>query len=133
MTGSITPDEIDAARRLIADVLVSTSNDSMLSQDEQDRLLARACADACGVLGAWLEGTSWAALSPDEELGRRMVAESVADWERLRPFLPSVLKAVDRVEDRKKNGPSTPEIIDPAAYVDKLIASASLTARRQRR
>jgi hypothetical protein len=126
-------DEIDAARRRIADALVSTSAHSMLPEDEQDSLLAQACAEACDVLSGWLESTSWARLSPAEAFGRRTIADSVADLERLRPFLPSVGEAIGRIAARQGNVPGEPEAEDPATYVDKLIRSVTYTARRNRR
>ena len=38
------------------------SPSSTLSADEQDALLAQACAEACDVLGRWLASSSWEAL-----------------------------------------------------------------------
>jgi hypothetical protein len=133
MADSMNPDVINAARQRITGALASTSEHSTLPDDEQDALLAQACAEACDVLGSWLESTSWARLSPAEAFGRRTVADCIADWERLRPFLPSVGEALARIAGRQGNVPGAPQVEDPATYVDKLIRNATYTARRNRR
>jgi hypothetical protein len=127
------PDVVDAARRHIAEALASTSGHSTLPDDEQDRVLAQACAEACDVLGSWLESTSWAGLSPAGTSGLRAVSDCVADWERLRPFLSSVREALGRMAGQQADAPGGPETEDPESYVDKLIRSAAYTARRNRR
>lgn len=133
MAGSISQEMIGTALRDVSDALVRTSQSSVLPEDEQDALLARACAEACDVLGGWLTSPSWQELRPSGKSGPRAVADSVADWERLRPYLPSVTEAVTRVSRRLPSAPGTPEIEDPATYIDRLISGARLTARRQRK
>jgi hypothetical protein len=133
VVGSISPERLDAALRDVNDALVRTAPSSVLPEDEQDTLLAQACAEACDVLGDWLTSPSWQQLSPSGESGSRPVADSVADFERLRPYLTPVTEAVTRVARRPPCARGAPGIEDPAAYVDNLISGARLTGRRQRK
>lgn len=130
MADSMDPALVEAVRRDIYSALAKTSPSSTLPPAEQDALLAQACAEACDVLGRWLASTSWEALRPSALAGPRPLAEAVASWEQMRPFLSPVRDALHRVSAAERDAGAPP---DPGAYVDGLIKSATYTARRQRR
>ena len=64
MANGISAGLIETVQRHIYDALAQTSERSTLPGNEQDRLLAQACAEACDVLTSWLASPEWAALCP---------------------------------------------------------------------
>jgi hypothetical protein len=130
---SMNPEVIDAARRRIADTLASTTPHSTLPDDEQDALLAQACAEACDVLAGWRASSSWKALEPVGQARKAALRDSAADWDRIRPFLDPVRETLRRVADRRAGDPdgaNVPAAEDPEDYIDKLIKSAKSTILR---
>ena len=130
MADGISTGLIETVQRHIYDALVQTSERSTLPGDEQDKLLAQACAEACDVLTSWLASPEWAALAPS---GRGPIADAIPDWERIRPFLDPLRDTLAAIAQRQKDLPAVREIGDPARYVDGIIAAAGQTARRFRR
>jgi hypothetical protein len=131
VAGSVSPEMIDVVRRDIYVALAQTTDLSTLPAEEQDRLLAQACAEACEILGTWINSPEWKALAPSGAAAREPIAGAVADWHRVKPFLVPVREMLGRVSVRQ--GPDTADIEDPSAYVDDMIAAAQATGRRHRR
>jgi hypothetical protein len=124
------PALVEAARHDIYGALAKTSPSSTLPADAQDALLAQACAEACDVLGRWLASSSWEAFRPTAPAARRPLADAIADWEQMRPFLAPVRETLSRISGQE-SGDGAPA--DPEVYIDELIKSATFTARRHRR
>ena len=55
MADGISAGLIEAVQRRIYEALAQTAAGSLLTEEEQDRLLAQACAESCAVLGSWLD------------------------------------------------------------------------------
>jgi hypothetical protein len=117
---------IEAVQRHIYDALAQTMPGSTLPEEEQDKLLAQACTEACGILGDWLSSSYWAQCGPS---GRRPIADISADLERVKPFLEPLKETIDRISKR----PGAPKIADSAQYIDEMISATRHTARRHRR
>lgn len=130
MQGNLDIDEIEAVHRHIGDALAASDPDSGRPEGEQDALLARACNEACGILGRWVDAPAWREVRPT---GRGPIADLIPDWERLRPFLVPLGTTLTRLGDRRSGVSELPEIGDPKAYIDRLIDQAEVTARLFRR
>ena len=130
MTDGISADMIEAVQRHIYDALAQTSERSILPDEEQDRLLAQACAEACAVLASWLDSSEWETLRPS---GRAPIADAIPEWERVRPFLDPLRETLAAIMQRQHDLPSAREIGDPAAYINRVLTAAEQTARRFRR
>jgi hypothetical protein len=117
---------IAAVQRHIYDALAKTMPGSTLPEEEQDMLLAQACAEACGILGDWTSSSYWAEYAPS---GRKPIAEITADLERVKPFLEPLRETIDRISKQ----PGAPGIGDSVRYIDEMISTARHTARRHRR
>ena len=132
MAGSISPGKIEAAQFRIYDVLAQTSDPGSLTEEEQDKLLADACADACEILSDWVDSPQWNALAPSEPFARQPVATAIEGWQHIKPFLEPVRDALSRAR-AYRNVSGAAEIGDPSAYIDTMIRAAEYTARRHRR
>jgi hypothetical protein len=130
MADGLSADLIETVQRHIYDALAQTSERSILPDEEQDRLLAQACAEACDVLTNWLGSPEWAALCP---AGRAPIADAIPEWARVKPFLDPLKETLAAIARRQKDLPTAGAIGDPARYVDGIIAAAEQTARRFRR
>lgn len=130
MADGISAGQIEAVQRDIYDALARTTERSVLPDEEQDRLLAQACAEACDVLTSWLGSPQWEALCPS---GRAPIADAIPEWERVKPFLDPLKETLAAIARRQQRLPVVPEIGDPARYIDGIIAAAEQTARRFRR
>ncbi len=130
MAGSVSLDMIDAVQRHIYDALARTSAESVLPEDEQDRLLAQVSVEACDVLTRWLGSFQWNELSPS---GGGPIGDAIPEWERVKPFLNPLKETLARITDRQRNIQGSREIPDPAAYVDRALEAAERTGRRYRR
>ena len=127
MAGSMSPGMIEAVQRHIYDALAQTMpGNSTLTEEEQDKLLAQACAEACGLLGDWLSSSYWKESEPS---GGKPIADVTADLERVKPFLGTLRETIERLSKR----PGAPTIPDASKYVDEMISSTRNTARRHRR
>jgi hypothetical protein len=130
MADGISGGLIETVQRHIYDALAQTSERSTLPGDEQDKLLAQACAEACDVLTRWLASPEWAALAPS---GRGLIADAIPDWERVKPFLDPLRETLAAIAKRQKDLPVIQEIGDPDRYIDRVVEAAEETARRHRR
>lgn len=131
-TRSISPEMIEAAQRHIYDALARTSSHSTLTEDEQDTLLAMVCAEACVILDAWANSSDWGELAPSGPFAMKPIADDAGDWKHIEPFLDPLKETVSRISARRHMG-GTPEILDPAEYIEKLISRVKYTSRRFRR
>ena len=130
MTDGISAGLIEAVQRDIYDALARTSEGSLLPEEEQDRLLAQACTEACDVLARWLESPEWREQCP---AGRAPIADAIPEWERVRPFLEPLKETLAAIAQRQHDLPVIGEIGDPDRYIDRVVAAAEQTARRYRR
>jgi hypothetical protein len=130
VTDGISAGMIEAVQRRIYDVLAQTSELSLLPDEEQDRLLSQACAEACDVLTRWLDSPEWEAARPTS---RAPIADAIPDWQRVKPFLDPLEETLTAIARRQQDLPSAREIGDPARYIDRVIKAAGETARRFRR
>lgn len=130
MTGNLSLDEIEAVQRHVYDALLGSSARSTLSEEQQDGLLAQACAEACDILDRWVNSPAWEGLRP---VGRGPVADAIPDWRRVRPFLEPLGATLSRISERRPGVSGIPEIGDPGAYIDHLVKDAESTGRRYRR
>ena len=119
--------EIEMVQQHIIDALVRTNPPTTLSEDEQDRVLAQACSEACGILDRWLISPAWDELCPK---GRGPIADIIPDWQAIRPFLDPLGPVLIRMRERRRTATGLPKIDDPEAYIDDLIAQAKVTGRR---
>jgi hypothetical protein len=119
--------EIEMVQQHIIDALVRTNPPTTLSEDEQDRALAQACSEACGILDRWLNSPTWDELRPK---GRGPIADIIPDWPAIRPFLDPLGPVLTRMRERRRTATGLPKIGDPEAYIDDLIAQTKVTGRR---
>jgi hypothetical protein len=129
MTDGISAGRIEAVQRHIYDALTQSSDGSTLPLEEQDRLLAQACVEACDLLARWRDSPEWEALCP---AGRAPIAEAIPEWERVRPFLDPLRETLAAIAQRQRDLPVLREIGDPDHYIDAVLASARKTARKFR-
>jgi hypothetical protein len=130
MADGLSADMIETVQRHIYDALAQTSERSVLPDEEQDRLLAQACAEACDILTSWLGSPQWQALCP---ASRAPIADAIPEWQRVQPFLTPLRETLAAIAQRQKGLPVARQIGDPARYVDGIVAAAEQTARRFRR
>jgi hypothetical protein len=124
VAGSLSPDLIDTVQRHIYDALARTSDGSTLPEDEQDKMLAQACAEACDILHDWRNSFQWEDLSPS---AGAPIAAAIPEWERVKPFLDPLKQALTRIVRQMQ---PEQERIEPAAHIDEAIKAAAQTARR---
>jgi hypothetical protein len=122
--------EIEKVQDDILNALVRTNPPTTLSEEEQDRLLAEACSEACGILDRWVKGTAWEELRPK---ARKPIADVIPDWQAIRPFLAPLGVALSRVSERRPSVAGIPEIGEPEKYIDDLITRGESTSRRHPR
>lgn len=130
MTENVSLDEITVLRLHISEALLGSDAQSTLPAEKQDELLAQACAEACGVLKRWVNGSAWEELRP---AGHGPIADVIPDWQRVKPFLEPLGATLTRLSERRPGSAELPEIGDPEAYIDQLIKQTEATARRFRR
>jgi hypothetical protein len=129
MSEGVSLDEIEVVQKHVIEALVRSDARSTLSEDEQDRALGQACAEACGILDRWVKSPVWEGLRPTT---RGPVAEVVADWQAVRPFLRPLSEALSRISERRPAVSGIAPIGDTEAYVDELINQVKSTGRRHR-
>lgn len=129
MREGVSLDEIEVVQKHVIEALVRSDARSTLSEDEQDRALGQACAEACGILDRWVKGPAWAGLRP---ASRGPIADVIPDWQAVRPFLQPLGEALSRISERRPTVSGIAPIGDPEAYVDELIKQAESTSRRHR-
>ena len=126
MAKNVTLSEVELVQQLVYEALYDSSPNSPLSEEEQDKKLARACAASCELLGRWAGSSAWNGLRP---IGRGPIADVIPDWQSIRPFLEPLGATLSRMQERRPTVSAMPEIGDPAAYVDQLITQTEKTAR----
>jgi hypothetical protein len=126
----VDPGMVEAVRWHIYDALTRTSEHSTLPEQEQDRLLAQVCGEACDVLGRWVRSDVWAAMRTS---GSGTVADVIPDLKRVKPFLDPLKETLNRIEAEGKRRPGVPEIGDATRHIDRAIAATEYTGRRYRR
>jgi hypothetical protein len=119
--------EIETVQDHILNALVQTNPPTTLSEDAQDRLLAQACSEACGILDRWVKGTAWEELRPR---AYKPISDVIQDWQAIRPFLAPLGGALSRVSERRPSVAGIPEIGEPEKYIDELIRRTESTSRR---
>ena len=129
MREGVSLDEIEVVQKHVIEALVRSDARSTLSEDEQDRALGQACAEACGILDRWVKGPAWEGLRP---ASRGPIADVIPDWQAVRPFLRPLSEALSRISERRPAVSGIAPIGDPEAYVDELIKQAESTGRRHR-
>jgi hypothetical protein len=122
----VSPGMIEAVQSHIYDALARTTEHSTLTDEQQDRLLAQASIESCDLLSAWLDGPDWDGLRPSV---KGTLADTIPDWERMRPFLDPLRDTLIRFSQRQKDM----AIGDPDEYIDRIIKDAESTGRRNRR
>jgi hypothetical protein len=119
--------EIERVQGHILDALVRTNPPTTLSADEQDRELAQACSEACGILGSWLDSPAWKGQQPKV---RGPIADVIPDWRAIRPFLAPLGVTVSRMTERRPSVAGIPAFGKPEVYIDELISLTDVTSRR---
>lgn len=130
MADGVDPGMVEVVRWHIYDALARASEHSTLPKAEQDRLLAQSCAEACGVLGRWMESEDWKKMRSS---GKGTVADVIPDLERVKPFLDPLKETLIRISQGDRSQHRAPEIGDVEKYIDRAIAAAEYTGRRYRR
>lgn len=130
MNEEVSLGEIEVVQRHVYEALLGSSARTTLSEDQQDAMLAQACAEACDVLDRWVSSPAWEGLRP---AGRGPIADVIPDWQLVRPFLEPLSAALTRINERRPAVSGMPEIGDPEAYIDQLIKRAEATGRRHRK
>jgi hypothetical protein len=130
VAGHISPEMIDAVQRHIFDALARTLAGGTLPEDEQDRMLAQAAAEACAVLSRWQDSFEWDNVRPS---GSAPIADAIPDWKRIRPFLGPLKEGLTAIVERRSRMPGAPKMRDPADYIDRAIKAARRTAGRHPR
>ena len=130
MREGVSLDEIEVVQKHVIEALVRSDAPSTLSDDEQDRELSQACAEACGIIDRWVNGPAWEGLRPGS---RGPIADVIPDWQAVRPFLGPLGEALSRISERRPTVSGIAPIEDPESYVDELIKQAESTGRRHPR
>lgn len=130
---SVTIDRIDALRRHIADAVTQTSKRSTLPEQEQDRILEQACAEACELLGDWLGSQEAGGPAADDI----PVCELLRDQQHFTDFLSplfadAMMRARDSMQLASGDSEGDSAAIVKAAHgeVARAVRAASATARR---
>jgi hypothetical protein len=125
----VTIDRIDALRRHIADAVTQTSPLSTLPGQEQDRILAQTCGEACELLGDWLVSQEAEVPATANEVPIRELLQNRQQFtEFLSPLFADALKRASR--DRLDN----PAIVKAAHdEVARAVQAVAATARRHPR
>lgn len=130
MADGVDPGMVEVLRWHIYDALAKASEHSTLPAAEQDRLLAQACAEACDVIGRWVESQEWEDLCRP---GNGTIADIIPDLKRVKPFLDPLKETLNRISKGDRGRHRVPEIEDAAKHIDRAIAAAEYTGRRYRR
>lgn len=127
MANSVSIDRIEAVQRHIYDALTQSSDGSTLPEEDQDRLLAQACVEACDLLTGWLESPQWQGLRPSAPT---LIGKAVPDWELVKPLLDPLKETLAAIAQRQQGLPTVRTIGDPDTYINEVIEAAAKTARR---
>jgi hypothetical protein len=115
MARNVTLSEVELVQQLVYEALYDSSPNSPLSEEEQDKKLARACAASCELLGRWAGSSAWNGLRP---IGRGPIADVIPDWQSIRPFLEPLGATLSRMQERRPTVSAMPEIGDRKALFD---------------
>lgn len=126
MANGISIGRIEAVQRHIYDALTQSSDGSTLSEEEQDRLLAQACVEACDLLTGWLESPQWRDL---RQTGTGPIGRAVPDWKQVKPLMEPLKETLAAIAKRQYNPKTAPDF-DPDRYINEAIEAAEKTARR---
>jgi hypothetical protein len=122
----VTADRIAGVQADIADALNRTSKGSMLTDQEQDRLLGQACVEACDLLTDWLDSPGWDGMRPK---GDSAIGNWIPEREDLKKFLGLTLKdSLDRVGQLDRAGQYGKSV--DGSLVDQAYAAVRNTTRR---
>jgi hypothetical protein len=117
---SVTIDRIAVVQAHITEAVTRTSARSTLSEQEQNKLLAQSCAEACDLLKDWLADAWWDRSRPSSDTPIR---EVVPTQKELASFLGPMLKA--SLARARQGGVDVPD-----ALVDEAREKVAATARR---
>ena len=117
---SVTAERIAAVQADISDAVTRTSEHSTLTDQEQDRLLAQCCTEACDLLKDWLDDPWWDRARPSSD---GSIGEFVPAQKEFAEFLGPMLK--DSLAQAGKRGVNVPD-----SLVDEAREKVAATARR---
>ena len=117
---SVTIDRIAVVQAHITEAVTRTSARSTLSEQEQNKLLAQSCAEACDLLKDWLADAWWDRSRPSSDTP---IKEVVPTQKELASFLGPMFKAC--LARARQGGVDVPD-----ALVDEAREKVAATARR---
>jgi hypothetical protein len=117
---SVTIDRIAVVQAHITEAVTRTSASSTLSEQEQNKLLAQSCAEACDLLKDWLADAWWDRSRPSSDTP---IKEVVPTQKELASFLGPMLKA--SLARARQGGVDVPD-----SLVDEAREKVAATARR---
>jgi hypothetical protein len=117
---SVTIDRIAAVHADVVEAVIRTTTSSPLTASEQDKLLARSCAEACDLLQDWLADHWWEQTRPTSD---RPVKDYVPTQKEFAKFLGPMLK--DAMLRAGQSGLAIDE-----SLVDQAREKVAATARR---
>jgi len=118
--GNVTIEQVAAVQAHVIEAVTRTSAGSTLSAQEQGRLLAQSCAEACDLLKEWLADPWWDRTRPS---GDGPVKDYVLTQKEFARFLGPMLKT--SLARASQCGVSVPE-----SLVDEAREKVAATARR---
>lgn len=117
---SVTVDRIAVVQAHITEAVTRTSASSTLSQQEQNKLLAQSCAEACDLLKDWLADAWWDRSRPSSDTP---IKDVVPTQKELASFLGPMLKT--SLARARQGGVDIPD-----SLVDEAREKVAATARR---
>ena len=117
---SVTIDRIAVVQAHITEAVTRTSASSTLSEQEQNKLLAQSCAEACDLLKDWLADAWWDRSRPSSDTP---IKEVVPTQKELASFLGPMFKA--SLARARQGGVDVPD-----SLVDEAREKVAATARR---
>ena len=117
---SVTIDRIAAVQAHITEAVTRTSASSTLSEQEQNKLLAQSCAEACDLLKDWLADAWWDRSRPSSDTP---IKDAVLTQKELASFLGPMFKA--SLARARQGGVDVPD-----SLVDEAREKLAATARR---
>ena len=117
---SVTIDRIAVVQAHITEAVTRTSASSTLSEQEQNKLLAQSCAEACDLLKDWLADAWWDRSRPSSDTP---IKDVVPTQKELASFLGPMFKA--SLARARQGGVDVPDSV-----VDEAREKVAATARR---
>jgi hypothetical protein len=119
----VTPERIAQVHADVTDVVVRMSEGSILPAPEQNRMLAQACTEVCGLLRDWLANDDWARMRPRASA---RVADTVPGRQDYARFLDQMLADALTRASQAAGAPSLAE-----SLVDEARAAVERISRRR--